>query len=594
MNSATNASQPARSASSNLPSTGLSRSRTPSTAPSSISGTTSSARDCGSQAIWPANWRTSGTTIAVRRAAAVKIKSGPIQIGQPVPDQRRHIGGIGEGVGFALHQRRQLCAKILVNRRFARCHWDFRLACRSSLYPDANRQGMAKGSAMDDYIDPALLGPEEKFAIGQPVPRAEDPVLLRGAGHYADDISLPGQAYAVMVRSHLAHGRIRGIDTAAARAMPGVLAVYTAADLERGGIGPLPPRQVMNGRDGKPMLMPTHYALPKDKVRYVGEAVAVVVAETQAQARDAAELVGLEIDPLPAVTEPACADAPDAPVLYDEVPANVGLDFHFGDSEKVTAAFANAAHVTKLRLRNNRIIVNAMEPRAAVADYDSERGHWTLFVGCQGVFGFRNYVAQVCGVGRDKVRVLTERVGGSFGMKQPTFPEYYCILHAARELRRPVKWTDDRSGSFVSDTHGRDADFIAELALDRDGNVTALRLTGYGDLGAYYGAPGPSTRNAVRNTLGVYKTPLIEVSTKCVFTNTTPVGAYRGAGRPEANYYMERLVDTAARELGIDRVELRRKNHIPAEAMPYKAPNGTIYDSGDFTNLLNDALKLAD
>ncbi len=447
---------------------------------------------------------------------------------------------------------------------------------------------------MDDYIDPALLGPEEKFAIGQPVPRAEDPVLLRGAGHYADDISLPGQAYAVMVRSHLAHGRIRGIDTAAARAMPGVLAVYTAADLERGGIGPLPPRQVMNGRDGKPMLMPTHYALPKDKVRYVGEAVSVVVAETQAQARDAAELVGLEIDPLPAVTEPACADAPDAPVLYDEVPANVGLDFHFGDSEKVTAAFANAAHVTKLRLRNNRIIVNAMEPRAAVADYDSERGHWTLFVGCQGVFGFRNYVAQVCGVGRDKVRVLTERVGGSFGMKQPTFPEYYCILHAARELRRPVKWTDDRSGSFVSDTHGRDADFIAELALDRDGNVTALRLTGYGDLGAYYGAPGPSTRNAVRNTLGVYKTPLIEVSTKCVFTNTTPVGAYRGAGRPEANYYMERLVDTAARELGIDRVELRRKNHIPAEAMPYKAPNGTIYDSGDFTNLLNDALKLAD
>jgi aerobic carbon-monoxide dehydrogenase large subunit len=447
---------------------------------------------------------------------------------------------------------------------------------------------------MDDLIDAALLGPEEKFAVGQPVPRAEDPLLLRGEGRYADDVSLPGQAYAVMVRTPVAHGLIRGIDTKAARAMPGVLAVYTADELRAGGLGPMPPRQVMNNRDGTPMLTPTHHALPSDKVRHVGEAVAAVIAETLAQAKDAAEFVGLEIEPLPAVTEPALADAAEAPVLYDDVPQNVGLDFHFGDSEKVAAAFAAAAHVTKLRLRANRIVVNAMEPRAAIADYDASRQHWTFYVGCQGVFGFRNYVAQILGVGRDKVRVLTERVGGSFGMKQPTYPEYYCILHAARELRRPVKWTDDRSGSFVSDTHGRDADFVAELALDRDGNFLAVRLTGYGDLGAYYGAPGPSTRNAVRNTLGVYKTPLIEVSTKGVFTTTTPVGAYRGAGRPEANYYMERLVDTAAREMGIDPVELRRRNHIMPGAMPYKAPNGTTYDSGDFTNLLNDALSLAD
>jgi aerobic carbon-monoxide dehydrogenase large subunit len=447
---------------------------------------------------------------------------------------------------------------------------------------------------MDDYIDPALLGPEEKFAIGQPVPRAEDPVLLRGEGHYADDISLSGQAYAVMVRSHIAHGIIRGIDTAAALEMPGVLAVYTAAELAQGGIGPLPARQVMNNRDGTPMLMPTHYALPPDKVRYVGEAVAAVIAETVAEAKDAAELVTIDVDPLPAVTEPALADAPDAPILYEEVPQNVGLDFHFGDSEKVAAAFASAAHVTKLRLRNNRIVVNAMEPRSAVADYDPERQHWTLHVGCQGVFGFRNYVAGIFGVGRDKMRILTERVGGSFGMKQPTYPEYYCILHAAREFGRPVKWTDDRSGSFVSDSHGRDHDQTAELALDRDGRFLAVRISGYGNLGAFYGAPGPATNNAVRNTLGVYRTPLIEVSTKCVFTNTTPVGAYRGAGRPEANYYMERLVETAAAEMGIDRTELRRKNHIPPEAMPYKAANGTTYDSGDFTNLLNDALRLAD
>ncbi len=447
---------------------------------------------------------------------------------------------------------------------------------------------------MDDYIDPALLEPEEKFAIGQPVRRSEDPVLLRGEGNYADDISRPGQAYAVMVRSHIAHGVIRGIDTAAARAMPGVLAIYTAADLAKGGVGPLPARQVMNNRDGTPMLTPVHYALPSDKVRHVGEAVAAVVAETVAQAKDAAETVTVDIDPLPAVTEPSLANAPDAPILYDDVPGNVGLDFHFGDSEKVAAAFAGAAHVTRLRLRDNRIVVNAMEPRAAVADYDPERQHWTLHVGCQGVFGFRNYIAGVFGVGRDKIRILTERVGGSFGMKQPTYSEYYCILHAARELGRPVKWTDDRSGSFVSDSHGRDHDMNAELALDRDGHFLAVRLTGYGNLGATYGAPGPATRNAVRNTLGVYKTPLIEVSTKCVFTNTTPVGAYRGAGRPEANYYMERLVETAAAETGIDRVELRRRNHIPPEAMPYKAPNGTTYDSGDFTNLLNEALQLAD
>ena len=451
-----------------------------------------------------------------------------------------------------------------------------------------------KGELMDDYIDPALLEHEEKFAIGQPVPRSEDPVLLRGEGHYADDISLPGQAYAVMVRSHIAHGVIRGIDTGAARTMPGVFAIYTAADLATGGVGPLPARQVMNNRDGTPMLTPVHYALPWDKVRHVGEAVAAVVAETVAQAKDAAETVTVDIDPLPAVTEPSLANAPNAPILYDDVPGNVGLDFHFGDSEKVAAAFTTAAHVTRLRLRDNRIVVNAMEPRAAVADYDPERQHWTLHVGCQGVFGFRNYIAGIFGVSHDKMRVLTERVGGSFGMKQPTYSEYYCILHAARELGRPVKWTDDRSGSFVSDSHGRDHDMNAELALDRDGHFLAVRLTGYGNLGATYGAPGPATRNAVRNTLGVYKTPLIEVSTKCVFTNTTPVGAYRGAGRPEANYYMERLVEAAAAEMGIDRVELRRRNHIPPEAMPYKAPNGTTYDSGDFTNLLNEALQLAD
>jgi carbon-monoxide dehydrogenase large subunit len=447
---------------------------------------------------------------------------------------------------------------------------------------------------MNDILDQTTLGIDDRFAIGQPVPRSEDPVLLRGEGHYSDDINLPGQAYAVMVRSPQAHGVIRNIETETARAMPGVLAVYTAADLAAGGIGPLPPRQVMNNRDGTPMRSPIRHALATDRVRHVGEAVAAVIAETVAAAKDAAEAVIVDIAPLPAVTEAGAAAAPGAPRLYDDVPENVGLDFHYGDSGQVAAAFAGAAHVTRLRLRNNRIVVNAMEPRSAIAQYDPRRRHWMLHVGCQGVFGFRNYVAQVLGVGRERVRVLTERVGGSFGMKQPTYAEYFCILHAARALGRPVKWTDERSGSFLSDSHGRDAEMTAELALDRDGNFLAVRLTGYGNLGATYGAPGPATRNAQRNTLGVYKTPLIEVSTKCVFTNTTPVGAYRGAGRPEANYYMERLVDTAAAEMGIDRVELRRRNHIPPEAMPYKSPNGTTYDSGDFTALLDQALQLAD
>jgi carbon-monoxide dehydrogenase large subunit len=447
---------------------------------------------------------------------------------------------------------------------------------------------------MDDYVDTAVLGTEDRFAIGQPVPRSEDPVLLRGEGHYSDDFNLPGQAYAVIVRSPMAHGLIHKIETSVARAMPGVLAVHTAADLEKGGIGPLPARQVMNNRDGTPMLQPVRHALATDKVRYVGEAVAAVIAETVAQAKDAAEAAEVDIEALPAVTEPSAATAPGGPRLYDDVPENVGLDFHFGDSAAVAEAFARAAHVTRLELRSNRIVVNPIEPRAALAEYDSARRHFTLHVGCQGVFGFRNYIAGVLGVGRDEVRIMTDRVGGSFGMKQPNMSEYFCLLHAARELRRPVKWTDERSGSFVSDTHGREAQMTAELALDMEGNFLAVRLTGYGNVGATYGAPGPSTRNAVRNTLGVYKTPLIEVTTKCVFTNTTPVGAYRGAGRPEANYYMERLVDTAAREMGIDQVELRRRNHIPAEAMPYKAPNGTTYDSGEFTNLLNKAVALAD
>jgi carbon-monoxide dehydrogenase large subunit len=260
------------------------------------------------------------------------------------------------------------------------------------------------------------------------------------------------------------------------------------------------------------------------------------------------------------------------------------------------AAFASAAHVTRLEVPSNRIVVCAMEPRSAIAEYDRESDRYTLRVGCQGVFGLKGSIANVLGVDKEKLRVLTGNVGGSFGMKSQVYPEYFALFHAAKALGRPVKWTDERSESFVSDSHGRDHEMTAELALDAEGNFLAVRLTGYGNLGAYVGrgTPIPPTANAVKNLIGVYRTPLIEVSTKIVITNTQPVGAYRGAGRPEGNYYMERLVDTAAAEIGIDRVELRRRNHIPETTMPYKAPNGTTYDSGEFTAVLNEALIHAD
>ncbi len=435
-----------------------------------------------------------------------------------------------------------------------------------------------------------------KFAIGQPVPRNEDPTLLRGAGRYTDDLNLSGQLYAVIVRSHYAHGVINAVDIAEALSMPGVAGVFTGPDLTAAGIKPMPLGQAVPTRDGSPMHRPACPVLTSDKVRYVGDPVAIVVAETAAQAKDAAETVFLDIEALPAVSRASEATAPGAPQLHDGVPGNVAAEFHYGDADKVAAAFAAAAHVTRLEIPSNRIVVCPMEPRAAIAEYEPASGRWTLRVGCQGVFGLRNGLANVLGVERDKVRVLTGNVGGSFGMKSAIYPEYLALFHAARVLGRPVKWTDERSESFVSDSHGRDHEMTAELALDKAGNFLAVRVSGFGNLGAYVGrgSGGPPTANAVKNTIGVYKTPLIEVSTRIVVTNTPPVGAYRGAGRPEGNYYMERLVDTAAAEIGIDKIELRRRNHIPEGAMPHKAPNGTTYDSGEFTAVLDQALAQAD
>ena len=433
-----------------------------------------------------------------------------------------------------------------------------------------------------------------KFGIGQPVPRTEDPTLVRGEGCYTDDIKLPGEVYAVIVRSRVAHGVIKGIDTAAARAMPGVLGVYTGADLA--DYGTLKCIVPFNNRDGTPMIKPPRPALPTDKVRYVGDPIAFVVAETSLQARDAAEAIEVDIDQLPAVVRPEEAARPGAPLIHAEAPGNVALDYHYGDTEKVTAAFAQAAHVTKLELVNSRVVVNAMEPRAAIGLFDPKSGRFTLHAPSQGAFGMRGNMAEILKVEPKQVRILTPHVGGSFGMKSAPFPEYVCVLHAARALGRPVKWTDDRSGSFVSDSHGRDHELTAELALDADGTFLAMRITNFGNMGGFLAqvAPMPSTLNTVKNVQSVYRTPLIEVSTKCVFTNTSHVSAYRGAGRPEGNYYMERLIDTAAAEMGIDRLELRRRNQIKPRELPLKVASGSNYDSGDFPGVLKHALEVAD
>ena len=433
-----------------------------------------------------------------------------------------------------------------------------------------------------------------KFGIGQPVRRTEDPMLVRGEGCYTDDIKLTGEAYAVMVRSRIAHGVIKGIDTAAARNMPGVLGVYTGADLA--AYGTLKCIVPFNNRDGTPMKRPPRPALATDKVRFVGDPVAFVVADTLLQAKDAAEAVEVDIDALPAVVRPEEAARPGAPLIHDEAPGNVALDYHFGDSEQVAAAFAKAAHVTRLKLVNSRVVVNAMEPRAAIGIHDPASGRFTLHAPSQGAFGMRGNMAEILKVEPKQVRILTGHVGGSFGMKSAPFPEYVCVLHAARALGRPVKWTDERSGSFVSDSHGRDHDLTAELALDADGTFLALRITNFGNMGGFLAqvAPMPSTLNTVKNVQSVYRTPLIEVSTKCMFTNTSHVSAYRGAGRPEGNYYMERVIDAAAAEMGIDRLELRRRNQIRPREIPIKTASGSTYDSGDFPGVLKHALEVAD
>jgi carbon-monoxide dehydrogenase large subunit len=452
---------------------------------------------------------------------------------------------------------------------------------------------------MQDHTPPSALEnaiAAQKYGVGQPVRRKEDDTLVRGKGKYTDDFSLPGQAYAWIVRSSHAHGLIKGIDTEAAKAMPGVLGVWTGADLASANYNPFTCGLPLKNRDGTPLLQTNRTALVTDKVRFVGDPVAFVVAETVAQARDAAEAVMLDIEPLPAVTNAAEATQPGAPQLYDHIPNNVALDYHSGDTDKINAAFAAAAHVTRLDIVNTRVAVVSMEPRVALAHYDKKTERYTLQVPTQGVSGNKATLAKILNVPPEKVRILTANVGGSFGMKNLNYPEYTCIAHATKALGRPVKWTDERSTSFLSDSQGRAQLIHAELALDAEGKFLAVRLAGYGNLGAYITgvSPGPLSLNTGKNLASVYKTPLLGVDIKTVVTNTTLMGAYRGAGRPEANYYMERLIDRAADEMGIDRLTLRKRNFIKPAQLPFAAASGVTYDSGDFAGVFNKALEISD
>jgi carbon-monoxide dehydrogenase large subunit len=436
----------------------------------------------------------------------------------------------------------------------------------------------------------------EKFAIGQSVRRLEDPHLVQGLGRYSDDVTLPRQAYAVVVRSTHAHARIRGIDVSAAVKAPGVLAVLTGADLAADGLGDLPTDASRKRRDGSPAFTTPRPALIRERVRHVGDPLALVVAETPEQAADGAAHVVVAYESLPAVAGAAAATLAGAPVVWDEAPDNIAFVWEAGSRDAVARAFAQAAHVTRLEFVVTRVAAAPLEPRAAVGEFDRRSGRHTLHTGIQAPHGLRTLLAErIFRVPQSSVRVVTGDVGGSFGMRSGIYPELVLVLWAAKRLGRPVKWTSDRREGFVSDEHGRDNVSSAELALDAGGKFLALRVALMVDIGAYLTprSAGPATNN-VGGVAGVYTTPAIHLTSTGVYTNTTPTGPYRGAGRPEATYAIERVIDVAARELGIDPVELRRRNLIPSSAMPFKTGLVFTYDCGDFARVMELALASAD
>lgn len=434
-----------------------------------------------------------------------------------------------------------------------------------------------------------------KFGVGQSVLRVEDQRFITGNGRYTDDISLDGQAYGVAVRSPEAHARIKSIDIEAAKNAPGVLAVILQDDITAHGSNDLPCAIPMENRDGSAGITPLRPVLCKDRVRHVGDHVAFVVAGTAVQAKDAAELVSVDYESLPVAVDTASAADGSQPLVHDDVPNNLAFDWEFGDRAATEGALSSAAHVVELELVNNRLISNPMEPRAVVADF--KKAELTVHVCTQGGWLFLDPLAAVMGIDRKKIRVLTPDVGGGFGTKTFFYPEYALAAVASRKLKRPVKWTAERSADvFVSDVMGRDHITKARLGLDREHRIVGLDVETTANMGAYCNmfAPFIPTGAALKVLPGVYNVRNMVYRVKGVLTNTTPVDAYRGAGRPESIYLIERLVDKAAREVGQEPSEFRRKNFISAEAMPFSTTAGEVYDSGEFSRVTDEAFKVAE
>jgi carbon-monoxide dehydrogenase large subunit len=436
-----------------------------------------------------------------------------------------------------------------------------------------------------------------KFGLSQPLRRIEDPRLLVGGGRYTDDIAPAGAAHGVVLRSPHAAAKILSIDTAPALEVAGVLAVITAKDWREEGLGEIPCMIPLKNADGSDRANTPRGALADDRVRHVGDPVAFVVAETAQAARDGAEAVMVDYDPLPSVTDLAVAHEPGAPKVWDEIESNVCFDWETGDKAKAEELISKAAHVTRLTVVNNRVVVASMEGRAATAEYEAAEGKFTLHCGTQGSWLVKNLLAgNVFNLPPEKFRVVTPDVGGGFGMKLYLYAEYALVCMAARRLGRAVRWAAERSEAFLSDTHGRDNITLGELAVDKDGKFLALRTRNYANMGAYLStfAPFIPTGAGTKVLASVYDFQAIHARVIGVLTNTVPVDAYRGAGRPESNYLVERLIDAAARDVGIDRVEIRRRNMVPQSAMPYVTAIGQRYDSGDFSTVLDEALRKSD
>lgn len=426
--------------------------------------------------------------------------------------------------------------------------------------------------------------------------RREDLRLITGQGRYTADWNLPGQLHAAVLRADHAHAEILRIDASRARAHPGVAAVLTGEDARAAGFKSLPNIVSYPGKGGQQLKKPHHPVLALGRVRYVGEPVAMIVAQTAAIAEDARELVEIGYRDLPAVAGFDAAVAAGAPQLHEDVPGNLAFEFESGDAQAVEAAFARARHVSRLTVESQRLVGNALEPRACLAAFDAAAGRAALHVPLQGVGGMRGQIAHVTGLDKDAITLVAQDVGGSFGVRGAAYPEYFAALLAARTLGRPVKWVGTRGEVFMSDFHGRALSLTGELALDADGRFLAIRFDDRADLGAYGATFGSfiATKNLSVTAGGVYRIPAIYVRTRLAYTNTVPVSAYRGAGRPDIAYAIERLVDYAAHEHGFDPVALRRKNFIPRSAMPYQTPNAGAYDSGDFEAVMDDALARAD